>query len=166
MRFVITILCLALSGQLMAKVPDVKELRQLYCQARENKSNADKFLKAIEGVEDSQDPLILSYKGLALLFQADFSYNPYNKFSFFNRGKALMEQAIKKDPANAEIRFLRFCVQTNVPFFLNYNSKINEDKLLILNAWSSITDEVLKQLIKDSLIKSGYCNAEEKKKLI
>ena len=166
MRLVFAMFLLFITGQITARTPDVKELRLLYCQARENKGNADKFLKALEGTGESKDPLIMSYQGLAWLYEANFSINPYHKFTFFNKGKALMEQAIKKEPANVEIRFLRFCVQTNVPFFLNYNGKINEDKLIMLNAWSSLSDEVLKKLIKDSLIKSGYCNEEEKKKLL
>ena len=166
MRFVFMFVCLVQFGHIMAKSTDVKKLRLLYCQARENKQYAVKFLKALEGNDDKSDPLILSYRGLALLFEANFSLNPYRKFACFNKGKALLEQAVKKDPANAEIRFLQFCVQTNVPFFLNYNSKINEDKLLLLNCRSRINDEELKQLIKNSLIKSGYCNTEEKMKLL
>jgi hypothetical protein len=41
---------------------------------------------------------------------------------------------VLRDWYNPEIRFLRFSVQSKVPFFLGYSSNLEEDAMIILNA--------------------------------
>lgn len=46
-----------------------------------------------------------------------------------------------------ELRFLRFTAQSNVPDFLEYRNKIDEDKTLLLNSLSLERDPFLEKLI-------------------
>ena len=74
-----------------------------------------------------------------------------------------MEEAVKKQPDNLEIRFLRLAIQTNLPTFLNYSDNIIEDKKYLLANVQTIKNKNLKQDILKYLLASKYCLAEEKK---
>lgn len=75
-----------------------------------------------------------AYTGVATAMYAELAESVSDKISYFNTGKALLEQAVVADWYNAEVRFLRFSVQAEVPFFLGYNDKKEEDAAVILDA--------------------------------
>lgn len=75
-----------------------------------------------------------AYKGVATAMYADLVESVSDKLSYFNSGKDLLEQAVAADWYNAEIRFLRFSVQAEVPFFLGYSDKKEEDAGIVLDA--------------------------------
>ena len=77
------------------------------------------------------------YRGVALAMYADIADGIYNKLDFFNRGKELLEAAIKEQPGNAEIRFLRLTVQAEAPMMLGYSAEIETDLDIIYNAFFS-----------------------------
>ena len=166
MRQVLFILFLLFSLPAFAYHPDATELRALYYKAPENKEATEKFLEVIEQVKQDTDPVIRCYKGMALMLKANYCLNPYHKFSYFNKGRALVDQAVKQSPQNLEIRFLRFCAQTNAPSFLGYNDDINTDKATILKSWHTLSDHDLKMKIKQYLVESGYCSKDERSILL
>ena len=63
----------------------------------------------------------------------------------------MIEEAIKLDPDNLEIKFLRFINQTNAPWFLNYKSNIKDDYKFISSNLNLISDESFKKLIIETL---------------
>ena len=159
------ILFIVLSLQLKpctATNSDIFSLRKLYYEASDKKDSAEKFLQVMENLDVNTNPLILCYKGMAYLIQAKYSYNPYTKLASFGKGKDMLEKAIVSDPKNVEIRFMRFCVQTNAPFFLGYSNNINSDKLAIMKGWSALIDLDLKEKIKKYMLNSDSCTSSEK----
>ncbi|MEO7175794.1 MAG: hypothetical protein ABIV51_08000 [Saprospiraceae bacterium] len=141
---------------------DIHSLRQLYYAAAVNKDSANKFQMVMRGLESNTDPIYMCYKGMANLMQANHSINPYTKIACFNKGKAMLEKAISADPKNIEMRFMRYGTQTNAPLFLGYSSNINADKLAIMNGWSTITDNDLKEKIRKYMMESNLCGTKEK----
>lgn len=79
------------------------------------------------------DALKLAYYAAAEMTSAQYKINPASKISAFNSGKKILETAVKKDPANIEIRYIRFTIQSNAPSFLGYNKAVKEDRSYILN---------------------------------
>jgi hypothetical protein len=59
-----------------------------------------------------------------------------------------LSKAIAADPANPEIRFLRFSIQYYVPAFLGFSKNLDEDKKVIVQHF-----EGLKQVYSDELVK-------------
>ena len=116
----------------------------------------------MEALDVKKDPILLCYKGMSYMMEAKHNINPISKLSAFNKGKEFLDLAAKYSSENAEVRFMRFSVQTNAPSMLNYNQNINEDKLIILKVWSDIIDADLKQKIKEFMLKSTFCSAKEK----
>lgn len=143
------------------------QLRQLYYNAASNKAEATTFLEMMQAAKvDTPDPVITSYKGMAYLLQAKYAYNPYNKLSYFNKGKAMLDQAVTAAPQCLEARFLRLCVQTEAPAFLGYKDGITADRAMLLAEWKNITDADLKERIKRFLLRPGVCSDHEKAKLL
>lgn len=151
--------------RLFAGDKDLLKVRDLYYRASANKEDAEIFHEYLIAKPEITTDLLSGYKGISYMIKANYSWNPYNKLSFFNKGKDLLDNAIGKDPSNVELRFLRYCVQANAPGFLGYSGKIKEDKALILYGYAFLKDTDLKYRIKNYLNTSKYLTEEEKRSL-
>jgi hypothetical protein len=146
-----------------SEFPDVTRIRNLYDDALYNKDKAEELISYLDTTKHT--PLAIGYKGSATMLLAKHSRNPLRKYKYFNEGKALLEEAISKDSASAELRYLRFSVQTNSPSFLGYNNSIQRDKLFLLESVKNISEPDLKKNILSILKNSKYVNENEKQKI-
>ncbi len=94
--------------------------------------------------------------------KAKFVKSKKEKKEYFKEGVSLLESAIKVEPSNIEIRYIRLSVQENSPKFLGYHKNIEEDKQFILKNYKSISSAELKEFIKDFVMKSENFNKTEK----
>ena len=133
---------------------DVNHVRMLYYRAAEQ-GQTRQFLQTMERADVTKNPVLLCYKGLACMMAAKEGINPYTKLREFNRGKAMIQEAVKRDPQNAEIRFLRYGAQTNAPSFLNYNKNIQEDEDFLFENLASVPDADLRKRIATYLKKAS-----------
>lgn len=93
----------------------------------------------------------LAYLGALQTIWANHVFNPISKLNTFKEGKKNIEQAIKKEPTNVELRFIRLSVQKNAPSFLGYKSNINEDTEFIKENHHQIGSEILRKNIETLL---------------
>lgn len=147
---------------LIAGREDIIKVRNLYYRATVNKETSDSFYTYLKTSPSIGISLLKGYMGMSYMIKANHSWNPYNKLSFFNKGKEYLNGAIEKDLENVELRFLRFCVQTNAPVFLAYSNDIYGDKVVILNGYHLIHDEDLKIRIRNYMKNSKICTQQEK----
>lgn len=145
-----------------ARDKDLLLVRNLYYKASSNKDDATRFNDYLASSPDINQALLKGYQGMSWMIRANYSWNPYNKLSYFTKGKDLLEEAIEKDPANVELRFLRFCVQTNAPGFLGYSGKISDDREVIVKGYTDLKDKDLRDRIKNYLVTSKYCSSSDK----
>lgn len=145
--------------------PKVSDLRILFYKSETDKASWEKLEKMVKPVNDKSNPLLICYKGVSEMMGAKYAINPINKLGRFKKGRQLIENAVKREPDNTEIRFLRFSIQTNLPVFLGYNKQIKEDKLKLLDAVDNIQDKVLKKNILTYINSSKHFSREEKKEL-
>lgn len=145
--------------------PELAEVKRLFEASVNSKASSDQLLKILSDIGPSSTPLLICYKGAAEMMRCRYGFNPINKFKRFKKGKNLIEAAVKKEPDNIEIRFLRFAIQTNIPAFLNYNEDITKDKKYLLNNVKTIKDKKLKEGMLKYLLTSDHCTAGEKKGL-
>lgn len=148
---------------------ELNKIRALYFEAGKDSKKSEQLIKLIPEEKAAKNPLLKAYRGTALTISADNSLNPFEKLSVFNKGKALLEEAIKAEPANTEIRFLRFSVQSECPSFLNYSMNIIEDKNHLLNHWKTFSQQFSGSTflndVRDYLKSSKKLSTEEKAKL-
>lgn len=142
---------------------DDEELRSLYWEAATSKDAAGQLLKLLAPVNEQSEPLLVCYKGAAEMFQAKYLFNPISKLNRFQKGKVLIETAIRRDPEHLEMRFLRFSIQSNLPSFLGYNECIENDKQMLLKNIHELEDLTFKQNVIRYLVSSKHCTKEELK---
>ncbi len=112
-----------------------------------------KELNKINTVKELQ--IQKGYEGALNCKIANFETTPFDKLSYFKKGALLIESAIKAEPNNIELHFLRLMIQENAPSIVRYNSEIQKDTKLIKEGMKSITTE-LKSIIFDYSKSSKY----------
>ena len=93
----------------------------------------------------------LAYLGALQTIWANHIFSPISKLNTFKEGKKNIEQAIKKEPENAELRFIRLSIQKNTPSFLGYKSNVNEDTEFIKKNIDQIGSSILRKNIETLL---------------
>jgi len=145
--------------------PDIQELRQLYYQAAMSKKSWKQLSKLLSPVDTKSPAVLVCYKGVSEMMEAKYLISPWSKLNSFRSGKRLIEEAVRRDSQNAEIRFLRYSVQTNLPSFLDYKDDMESDKKFLIANAGNIKDKVLKNNIIQYLCEIKTCTEEEIKRL-
>jgi hypothetical protein len=145
----------------------ISEIRNAYYAAIESSKSAEAFSDKLKSFGNSNSPILKGYKGMSEFLLSRHSINPYTKLNHFYKGRDLLEEAIKADPKNPELLFLRFTAQSNMPAFLNYSGNMDEDKKALMTylGQKDNRDKELSEKIKKFLLQSKHLKEEEKEKL-
>ena len=136
----ISILAMLWTASSLAAQPTLAQLRAGFFSMKDVKCGQLKFFESIKS-EKYSSPVHQAYAGTAEAASAECVSMPYTKIEYFNRGKKNLEEAIKRAPDNAEVRFMRFATQANIPGFLFYDN-IREDVEVIIKQFPTLmTDE-------------------------
>ena len=130
---------------------DLSTIRELYLGAHTSKSNCIYFGKKLTSIKDNSSILINGYKGCYFFIKCKFINSPIKKIISFNKGKKLLESAIKLDPQSVELRFLRYSIQINSPRFLFYYDNIKKDLNFVINNVENIKNKKTQKFITKSL---------------
>lgn len=124
-----------------------------YLQKGENSEEVSKTLisKSKNAYDTTKKPIYMAFYAVGNFFMAKHASNPLSKYSYFNKGKKMLEDAIKKEPNNIEIRLMRLISQEKTPSFLGYNKYIESDRNFIIKNYKNSDDENLVKFIKNYL---------------
>lgn len=143
--YTIALFCVfaALSGQ------EVDRFRKLMQQG-EHSAAASKalFEDSRKSYDTDSKPISLAFFALGNFLMAKHSSNPITQYSYFNKGRKALNEAVKKDPKNLEIRFMRFMIQDQAPAALGYRTDLASDKKFILSEVKRTSDPYLISKIK------------------
>ncbi|GGF18785.1 hypothetical protein [Hymenobacter cavernae] len=145
----------------------IAALRRHYEKAAADEAAGEKFYQLMASY-DQRDPVVLGYKGAAEAIKArDASL--LEKLRYVQAAAHTFEQAVALNPQNAEVRYLRFSVETNLPSFLGMSKHVEEDRQMLIASLlkhpSSGLDAAGFQTIRNYLLKHGKVSAEEAQKL-
>ena len=129
---------------------NIEDVRSMYFKSIDNISKCTS-LKVLLNSFEKKDNTINAYIGANAFLYCKFSNDVFEKFSYFQEGKKMIEEAIKIDPNNLEIKFLRYINQNNTPWFLNYKKNITEDYKFITSNLNLIHDEDFKKIVVETL---------------
>ncbi|MXV16042.1 hypothetical protein [Hufsiella ginkgonis] len=143
---------------------DIKQVREEFYVAVNNPAAADKFYDKLNGLKPAE-PVLMAYYGSAQALKARYAWNPYKKLSYLKQGSKTLSAAVKANPDNFEIRFLRFSLQHFVPAFLGYSKELEEDRrqliaLAVKRQFGSM-DRLLINHLLEFMIDTKRCTAEE-----
>ncbi|WP_062055644.1 hypothetical protein [Aquimarina longa] len=125
----------------------IKDIRESYKTCNDSREKALQFFKLTHNSLQNKGAIYKGYHGAALALKASFSWNPYKKLSFFNKGRKMIDSAILSEPDNIELRMIRISIQSNAPKIVGYYKNIDEDRNLILSKIDTVNDKELKQYI-------------------
>ncbi len=143
---------------------NVGEVRKLYPNSADSKTNAEAFLNKLEDVDHNSSAVLMCYKGAALAMQAKFAKTIKEKKAKIKAGAAIIEDAIEKDNKNIEMRMIRLSIQESLPKIVGYSKDISDDRDFILNNISG-TPPSLKDYILDFVMQSKSFTAAQKASL-
>jgi len=101
-----------------------------------------------------------AYHGTALALEARAAWSPSTKLSNANSAYSLLNDAVKLEPKNLEIRFLRLSFAHGTPDFLSMKSSIAEDKKIFLQG--NIRNHPIGDIMQKFMTNSGLFNATER----
>lgn len=146
---------------------DPATLRRHYERAAADKSAGAKFYELMSGYGE-QNALVLAYKGAAEAIRARDA-SMLNKLGYVQEAARTFEQAVRLDPDNAEIRFLRFSVESNLPAFLGLSKHVDEDRDFLLRAAlnhpKSGLDAEAFRTVRSFLVDRGHVTGEAAEQL-
>lgn len=102
------------------------EIRSLFVEAGKSIEGKKKFYSMAQNYSESE-VVIKAYKGMAIAMYAKVTSSIPEKLDCFHKGKALLEGAVNTDIYNPEVRFLRYCMQSETPSILGYKGNLEED---------------------------------------
>jgi len=104
---------------------------------------------------ETESSLTHAYQGALYMKKAEFVKGVGGKVKTFKKGAHLLENEIKKNPDNAEYRFLRLAIQEHAPKILHYDKNLDEDKTAVTNGFTKFNaslKSVVTNYAKDSKI--------------
>ena len=83
-----------------------------------------------------------AFEGALTMKKAGLSSGANKKMKIFKSGHKKLEEAIQKDPANLEFRFLRLMIQENAPGVLGYKKELDKDSELVRKGYRNLPEPV------------------------
>lgn len=164
--FFCLLMVLGLAQSIAANVPmeEIEIIKQAMVKAVESARVTDSlYTKLIR--KKSNDALITAYIGTLEALKAKHAWNPYNKVKYVSLSQKTMAKAVKQEPNNLQIRFMRFSIQHFTPGFLGYSTEIQEDRKAIISHYKNKqfgdADKHQVQNIANFMIESGRCTGDE-----
>lgn len=113
--------------------PDAELLtfRKMLYESESSPSMATMFYTVTKKINEQSVPVVRGYKAMAAMMMCKHVSNPVSKLSYFNEGKKELETAVRSDPSNVELRFLRFSTQSNTPAILGYSGDLQSDEKVL-----------------------------------
>ena len=142
-------------------------LRRHYQQAATDKQAGAKFYELMAAYHQ-HDAVVLAYKGAAEAIRARDA-GMFDKLTFVQQAARTFDQAVQQDADNAEVRFLRLSVESNLPAFLGLSQHVDEDRdflvKTLLNHPKSGMDTEAFALVRDFLVEQGHVSDADAQKL-
>lgn len=171
MKYLLILFCLTLSFEVCRATTtndDLANIKHAMMLAVESPQVTDSLYTQLSS-RNSPSPLILAYTGTLEALKAKHSWNPYQKLKYVARSQKTLEKALKMEPANLEIRFMRFSIQHYTPAFLGYSKELIEDRQMIIKQFGKKNfgkaDAAFRASIAKFMITSDRCTPEEVKLL-
>lgn len=123
MKYVLFFFLFSLQG-LANTCDQLEKIRSIF-QKGVNETELEEMIKICES--DAKCRSIIPYWAAATMKKAEFVWSPFNKLKYFNKGKKMLENFIKKYPKHIEAKYIRWLTQKMAPKFLGYRNNLEED---------------------------------------
>ena len=155
---------LLLLFSVVASAQSLPKVRAAFVRALNSKQVTDSLYSSLNKTKD-KSPVLVAYTGSANAMRALHTWNPYFKIKYVKDAEECFSTAVKQEPHNIEIRFLRFSMEHYVPGFLGFSKNMQLDKAEILTQLHAghhgTADAATVKAIMEFLVQSKRCTAQE-----
>ena len=132
-----------------------------------NEPDKQHLLSVIKDTQYNESTISLAYLGLCEAMMAEHLFLPTSKIGSFNKGKQKVEQAIKNDPENLELRYIRLLIQLNSPKIVNYFTNIPGDlEYFVENLNQQISDKQWRMIFVNNLLAAKNLSKDQENQLL
>lgn len=124
--------------------------------------NLDAIEQAIQTVKVEGGSLGRAFEGALLMKKADLVKGVGEKLKTFKAGHELFEKEVAAQPQNAELRFVRLCVQENASKIVKYRDQLDGDKAFVVEHFESLSADT-KKYVRDYAKSSKVLSISELK---
>lgn len=144
---------------------DLKKMRSFFNEINSSENAVEQLKNLSLNTNEVSNSLKMAYYAAAEMTSAQYKISPVSKINAFNSGKKILDKVVMIDSLNAEIRYIRYTIQTNAPAFLGYNKSIKSDKQFLIKKLNEIKqkDTELYSNIYAYLQVHGKLTEQEKK---
>ncbi|REC74188.1 hypothetical protein DRF60_18095 [Chryseobacterium elymi] len=129
---------------------DLEALRNSYAKANQSNANTEAFINLAEK-QSGSDAVINGYKAAAQIMEAKIAKK--NRKALVKTGATSLENIIKNNPNNIELRVIRLSVQENIPKIVGYRGSMKDDKAFLINNYSK-QNATMKSYVKKFAMQS------------
>lgn len=152
----------------------LNELRLTYYKAVEEEdsiSELEEFLtKNYTAISEVNKALAFAYAAGIDAVKSKHAFWPLTKLNYLEKSLETLESALKIEPDNLEVRFMRFSILHYVPGFLGYSKERNDDAKVIfkelLKKNYNLLDKKIQKGIYEFLVDSERLSEKETELLI
>ncbi|WP_436517836.1 hypothetical protein [Ekhidna sp. To15] len=162
MKAITTFLFLLFASNLSAQ--SINEIRTEFHAVVLNPDDSRNFHNFLKDIENPTST-VKAYQAVSEALLAQVVWNPFNKLKQVVKYDKQIEAAVKEDPQNIEIRFLRLAIECNLPSFLGMSTHMDEDVDMIVSDMSGVSrmkvNPMFGQYIFHFLEETNLCSSEQ-----
>ena len=169
MRYILLFIALFVNvNSFASNDPDITEIRVKFYQLAFDCADTEKILEEVRSIQNPSG-IIVAYEAAMQALMAKVVWNPFTKVSHVKLAEKVFDKAVKLDPLNIEIRFIRFSVEYHIPKWLGLSKHMQEDKDFILENINSFDTSCVSQdmlsYISNFVKESGWYSSSELEKI-
>ena len=139
---------------------DLETLRNAYAKASSSDDSTRAFIQTASK-KTSSDPAVIGYKAAAQIMEAKVTKEKNKRKTFVKTGATQLENVLKSNPNNIELRMIRLSIQENLPKIVGYSKNIKEDKNFLIANYAK-QNTATKNYLKRFAMQSKSMTAAEK----
>jgi phytoene synthase len=139
----------------------------LLAKAREARVEAEKVARTAPDA-GKWASVLLAYRGALEVVEARHAFWPRARMEPLRRGLPLLDTAVRRNPGNAEIRYLRLTSSYYLPFFLGRKWSVREDFSALAELLPSVRGEFPAEwyvAIADFVLENGEIDKRDRERL-
>ncbi|MBS1594768.1 MAG: hypothetical protein JST90_10595 [Bacteroidetes bacterium] len=159
--FLLSAILLTLTGISFSQTMSRSQLREGFLRAVKSRTALDSFTLALD-LRSGRTASEECYLGMCDALQISYISGMWSKLKMLDRSRMHIGKAIAVAPQDAELRFLRFMLEHNIPSFLGMSGHIREDVAFVMEHNTFLDEDAeMKKMAIEYLISSKRCSASQ-----
>ncbi|MBS1683708.1 MAG: hypothetical protein JSS76_03085 [Bacteroidetes bacterium] len=152
---------LALTSISFSQALTRSQLRDGFLRAVKSRAALDSFTLALD-LRTGRTAQEECYLGMCDAMQISYISGMWSKLKMLDRSRTHVGKAITAAPQDAELHFLRFMLEHNIPSFLGMSGHIREDIAFVLDHSTFLDEDTeMKKMVIEYMISSKRCTSSQ-----